>query len=82
MNTLNVLQPTNHLKPPVDPKTLEYRTLLEGEFWRKIPAYKDIDRKTFLDYRWQSKKSIRSAEKLLASLEGIAWTDFRRKSRL
>lgn len=72
MNTLNVIQPTDNFKPAVDPKTLAYRDLLEGDFWRKIPAYKDVDRKTFLDYRWQSKKSIRSAEKLLASLEGIA----------
>ncbi len=72
MNILNVLQPTNNEKPPVDPSSLQYRNLLEGDFWKRIPEYKNVDRKTFLDYRWQSKKSIRSAERLLASLEGIA----------
>ena len=72
MNTLNVLQPTNHLKPPVDPNTLNYRNLLEGDFWRKIPAYKDIDREQFLDHRWQSKKTINRVDKLLAAIEDLA----------
>ena len=72
MNTLNVLQPTNHLKPPVDPKSLEYRQLLEGDFWRKIPAYKDIPREQFLDHRWQAKKTINRVDKLLAAIEDLA----------
>ena len=71
MNSLNVL-PNRPLKPPVDPSTLAYRDLLEDEFWRKIPAYRDIDKETFLDHRWQSKKTINRVDKLLAAIEEFA----------
>ena len=71
MNSLNVLS-NRPLKPPVDPSTLVYRDLLEGEFWRKIPAYRDIDKDTFLDHRWQSKKTINRVDKLLAAIEEFA----------
>ena len=71
MNTLNVL-PNRPLKAPVDPSTLKYRDLLEGDFWRRIPAYKDIERETFLDHRWQAKKTINRVDKLLAAIEDFA----------
>jgi lysine 2,3-aminomutase len=72
MNELAIIDTPVALKPPVDPSTLKYKELLDGEFWRKIPAYKDVDRKTFLDHRWQSKKTINRADKLLAAIEGLA----------
>ena len=28
----------SHQKPEVDPASLQHSTLLEGEFWRRIPA--------------------------------------------
>lgn len=71
MDSLLVL-PNTRVKPPVDPNTLRYRDLLGGDFWKRIPAYKDVDRETFLDHRWQSKKTINRADKLLAALEGLA----------
>ncbi len=71
MNTLNVL-PNRPIKPPVDPSTLAYRDLLEGEFWRKIPAYRNINKEKFLDHRWQSKKTIMKVDKLLAAIEEFA----------
>ncbi len=58
-------------KPPVDPSTLTYKALLRGEFWHKIPAYKDVDEKTFLDHHWQAKHSITNVPKLLKALEGL-----------
>jgi len=72
MSELHIIQTPPALRPAVDPETLRYQELLEDEFWRKMPAYKDVDRKVFLDHRWQTKKTIHSAEKLLASLQGIA----------
>ncbi|MEC7522297.1 MAG: KamA family radical SAM protein [Myxococcota bacterium] len=63
-------------RPPVDPTTLAHRDLLEGDFWRRIPAYADVDEATFLDHRWQMKKSITKVDKLLAALEKLASPTF------
>jgi lysine 2,3-aminomutase len=72
MTSLHVIEEGRRTKPPVASDSLEHRDLLDGEFWRRIPAYKDVDKDTFLDHRWQSKKTIRKASKLLDTLEGIA----------
>jgi lysine 2,3-aminomutase len=45
-----------------------HRELAGGEFWRRIPAYREIDEATFLDHRWQSKSSVTRAEQLYAVL--------------
>src|SRR5687768_5595607 len=63
-------------KPPADPASLEHRKLLEGEFWRRIPAYRSIDEATFLDHRWQMKASITKVPKLLEALEGLVRPHF------
>ena len=42
-----------HLKPPAPPEQFEYKKLKQGEFWRHIPAYADVDEATFLDHLWQ-----------------------------
>ncbi len=76
MDTLTVLQDIPALKPPVDPSTLNFRDLLGGDFWRRIPAYADIDTDTFLDYRWQSKKTITRVDKLLNAIEGVVSPGF------
>ncbi|MFK7986913.1 MAG: KamA family radical SAM protein [Sandaracinaceae bacterium] len=63
-------------RPPVDPSTLEHRNLVDEEFWRRVPAYADVDEATFLDHRWQMKKSITKVPKLLAALEGLVAPSF------
>jgi len=60
------------VKPSVDPATLNHRDLLEGDFWRAIPAYQNVDEATFLDHRWQSKKSITRVDKLVEAVQGLA----------
>lgn len=60
-----------HLKPPVDPATLSYKDLLDGLFWQRIPAYRDIDEATFLDHLWQARNSITNPTKLLAALQDL-----------
>ena len=72
MTSLHVIEEGRRAKPPVSEDRLDHRDLLDGEFWRRIPAYKDVDKDTFLDHRWQSKKTIRKADKLLETLAGIA----------
>jgi lysine 2,3-aminomutase len=64
------------LKPPVDPATLLYKQLRQDEFWRSIPAYANVDEKTFLDHSWQSKNSITRIDKLLGALQGLVPSSF------
>ena len=60
------------LKPPVKPSHFEYKNLRGGDFWRRIPEYQNVDEKTFLNYRWQTKKTIHSAERLLDAVKDLA----------
>lgn len=50
------------------PEALQHRDLLDGEFWRGIPAYADVSPAEFLDHQWQAKNSITSTSKLLATV--------------
>jgi lysine 2,3-aminomutase len=78
---LNVLNPAASApivpkKPPVDPKTLEHAALRDDEFWRRIPAYKDVPRETFLDHNWQAKHSITKISKLLEAVQALITPQF------
>ncbi len=55
---------------------LDHRDLRRDEFWRKIPAYKDVDTETFLDHRWQAKNSITKPKKLVAAVQELASAEF------
>jgi lysine 2,3-aminomutase len=61
----------HHVKPPVDPALLEHRNLRGGEFWRAVPAYEQVDEKTFLDHIWQGKKSVKTPEQLFETIGEI-----------
>jgi lysine 2,3-aminomutase len=66
----------SHRKPPVDPATLDHRNLREGEFWRAIPAYANIDEQTFLDHIWQGRQSIKTPEELLETIVDLVPESF------
>jgi lysine 2,3-aminomutase len=68
--------PPTARKSPVDPATLRHTQLLEGPFWRKIPAYAEVSEAEFLDHRWQAKHSITNISKLLAAIHGLVSDDF------
>ena len=68
--------PPAALKPAVGPEALQHRALLEGEFWRRIPAYADVGFSEFLDHQWQAKNSITSTVKLLAALRELVPESF------
>jgi lysine 2,3-aminomutase len=65
-----------HQKLPVASDTLAYKRLREGEFWRHVPAYAQIDEATFLDHLWQQKHSVKTPEELLNTIAGLASADF------
>jgi lysine 2,3-aminomutase len=71
--TLPLVQPTpiTPKKAAVDPSTLVHKYLLDGPFWQRIPAYREVDDKTFLDHHWQAKNTITNVAKLLKALEGL-----------
>ena len=68
--------PIVHKKAPVDAASLEYRNLLSGPFWQRIPAYKDVSEEQFLDHNWQAKHSITRVDKLLAAVQDLVTADF------
>jgi len=49
-------------------RTQEHRELLGGDFWRRIPAYAEVDEATFLDHRFQMKHSVTRPEQLYSVL--------------
>ena len=51
--------------------TFAHRKLREGEFWRQLPAYRNIDTDTFLDHKWQAKSSVSKPQQLAELLDGI-----------
>ena len=64
-------EPIQHFKPHVDAATLFHRQLLDGPFWKRIPAYRNVDEATFLDHTWQAKNSITNPQKLLAAVQDL-----------
>ena len=67
---------TLHAKPPASPETYAYRDLLGGEFWRQIPAYRDVDEATFLDHLWQQRHSVKTPEELFETVRDLASPEF------
>jgi lysine 2,3-aminomutase len=65
-----------HKKPPVDSAQFEYKNLKQGEFWRHVPAYRDVDEATFLDHLWQQRKSVKSTEELLETIKDLCSPEF------
>jgi lysine 2,3-aminomutase len=73
---LPISEPPKALKPPVDPASLNHKDLLGGDFWRRIPAYADVDEATFLDHHWQAKHTITRVDKLLQAIQGLVPQSF------
>lgn len=65
-----------HLKPPVDPASLAFRSLRTDEFWRSIPTWQHVDTETFLDVRWQEKHAVTSPKKLLQTVLDLVPAEF------
>lgn len=53
-----------------------HRELLDGDFWRHLPAYANVSRAEFTDHRFQAKSSISRADQLLRVLRELAPPSF------
>jgi lysine 2,3-aminomutase len=76
LQVLNEPEPITAKKPAVDPSTLEYRELLRGPFWQRIPAYANVTEEQFLDHNWQAKHTITKPAKLLEALQNLVPASF------
>ncbi len=43
---------------------LKHRIFRDDEFWKTIPAWKDVSRETFADHHWQLKNSVHKIEQV------------------
>ncbi|TAM77220.1 KamA family radical SAM protein [bacterium] len=64
------------IKPPAPPEALEHLNLRQGEFWRAIPKYEDVDEATFLDHVWQYRNSVKTPEELVETVQDLAPREF------
>ncbi len=64
------------IRPAADTADLRHRELRDGEWWREIPAWSDVDAATFVDHRWQAKHSVTSLKRLLRTIEGVVSDEF------
>ncbi len=68
--------PVKHLKPPVETEDLAHRDFRRDEYWRKIPAWRDVDHEQFASYDWQEKNAITSPKKLVQSVQDLVSAEF------
>jgi lysine 2,3-aminomutase len=61
---------------PAAPISTEHRNLRQGEFWRAIPKYREIDEATFLDHIWQGQNSVKSVDELLEAVKDVVEPSF------
>jgi len=73
---LHAEEPVRHVKPPAGADALDHTDWLQGEFWRSIPAYKDVDEATFLDHGWQYRNSVKTVDELANTIQGLASPKF------
>ena len=64
------------IKPPAGPDALAHRDLKDGEWWRDMPAFADVDEEQFLDYIWQMRNSAYGEDKLVSIIEDAAPDEF------
>ncbi len=53
-----------------------HRELLDGPFWQRIPAFREVGEAEFLDHRWQMKNTITKVSKLLETLRDLVTPGF------
>ena len=75
MSSLKIFN-EGHLKPTVEKSSLEWRNLRRDPFWQAIPAWKEVDEKEFLNYKWQEKNAITNPKKLIKAVQDIASPEF------
>ena len=71
-----------HLKPPVDPASITWRRLRRDAFWQQVPAWRDVDETTFLNFRWQEQNTITNVDRLADVVRDLVSADFLADSKI
>lgn len=53
------METVHQTEPASAARSLEHRHFRDDEFWREIPAWRDVTREQFADYLWQAKNSVK-----------------------
>ncbi len=64
------------LKPAAGRSDLAHRDLESREFWRTIPAFRDIDAETFRDHKFQTSHTVARVEQLAEVIGDLAPSAF------
>jgi lysine 2,3-aminomutase len=59
-----------------DPEAPSHRRLVDGDFWRRIPIYRDVTRVEFLDHRFQMKNTVTRADQLVKVVRDLTPPSF------
>ena len=70
------ISPSTPTLPEVDPVQGQHRELRGDEFWRRIPAYRDLGAEEFHDHRFQSRNCITSLPKFREVIGNLVSEDF------
>tara|TARA_R110000796_G_scaffold23638_1_gene67657 strand:- start:981 stop:2327 length:1347 start_codon:yes stop_codon:yes gene_type:complete len=58
------------------PMEFSWRKFNDSDFWQAIPEWKEVDRETFSNHKWQDKNSITSFKKFIKIASDIADPSF------
>lgn len=75
------LDPVEDTEPPgrgIPPQAAPHMQLGEGDFWRRIPAYRRVAERTFLCHGWQGRNSVTRVADLSSVLGALATETFYR----
>jgi len=76
LNDLKNQEIPDHRKSFVGIKSLSHREFNSTEFWRDIPAFKNVTKDEFLDVKFQNKNTVRNLARLEEFTKGIVDLSF------
>ncbi len=76
LEALAEVQIPEPIKDPVTRDQLRHRKFDDSEFWRGIPRFKDVSFEEFIEFKFQNRNSVTSAEQLDEFLQGLVEPEF------
>ena len=68
--------PPRPVRAEATPDSVKHRDLKGGDFWREIPAFRNVSETEFLDHTFQARNTVVKAKVLLDMLSGIVSEGF------
>jgi lysine 2,3-aminomutase len=71
LEELTDIEIPDSIKGIVEHEELQHRIFNKTEFWRKIPAFKDVPREEFIEFKFQNKYTVRTVDRLEEYIKGL-----------